>query len=136
MINNLKKKLKNNEFPHLNIMHELAFGISHGPMWKSCDIWCLELKKWVTIFLPHSIIFKNMHMRDTFLINTESKSQITDISLRRSNLIECIIDLIFFSIFASDKENVIIFEAWYYAINMWPFHSLSNKTHSRVFVGR
>ena len=52
-----------------------------------------------------------MHMRDTILINTESKSQITDISLRRSNLIECIIDLIFFSIFASDKENVINFEA-------------------------
>lgn len=45
------------------------------------------------------------------LINTESKSQITNIPLRRSNLIARIIDLIFFSIFPSDKENVIIFEA-------------------------
>ena len=50
-------------------------------------------------------------MRDTFLINAENKSQITNIPLRRSNLIACIIDLIFSSIFPSDKENVIIFEA-------------------------
>lgn len=49
-----------------------------------------------------------MHIRNTFLINAECKSYMTNISLRRLNLIVFITDLIFISIFPPDKENVII----------------------------
>lgn len=56
------------------------------------------------------IIYANMHIRNTFLINVECKSQITNIPLRRLNLIACITDLIGISISPTDKENVIMFK--------------------------
>lgn len=53
------------------------------------------------------MMYTNMYIRITFLINVESKSQITNIPLRRLDLIACMIGPVYFP---NDKENVIISE--------------------------